>query len=150
MLSSLPIFDGLTRGQLKQITRLLHQREYDKDEIVFNQSEPGAGLYIIVSGRITIWRPIEGAEPMVLAEFVEGNFFGELALVDEIPRSATASAVERTTLLAFPKPDLERLIDRQPQVAVKILFNLSRLIAQRLVRANENLERLSQAAPSDT
>ena len=77
---------------------------------------------------------------MLLAEFVAGNFFGELALIDEIPRSATATVVESGTLLAFPTPDLDRLVARQPQLAVLILKNLARLVARRLLQANRNFE----------
>lgn len=150
LLSSLPIFDGLSRGQLKLIMRILHERKYLKDETVFNETEPGAGLYIIESGRVVISKQVKGADPIALAEFVKGNFFGELALIEEIPRSATATAWEATTLLAFPKPDLDHLIDRQPQLAVKILYNLSRLVAQRLIQTNENIGRLRETDVSDS
>ena len=111
--------------------------------------EPGAGLYIIKSGRVAISKQIQHASPVQLAEFVAGNFFGELALIEEIPRSATAKAVENTKLLAFPKPDLDRLIERQPQLAVKILYNLSRLVAQRLILANQNVGRLQADAETE-
>ncbi len=149
LLSTLPIFEGLSRGQLKQVQRILHARKYLKDETVFNESEPGAGLYIIESGRVAVFKQVEGGEPIKLAEFVQGNFFGELALIEEVPRSATATALEATELLAFPKPDLDRLIDRQPQLAVKILYNLSRLVAQRLIHTNENIGRLQESLRAD-
>jgi len=149
LLSALPIFEGLSRTQIRGITRLLHERTYAKGETVFNETEPGAGLYIISSGRIAVTKQIEGGEQFELAEFVEGNFFGELALIDEIPRSATTTALETSTLLAFPKPDLDRLIERQPQLAVRILRNLARLVAQRLLQANRNLEELQRLLPKE-
>jgi len=149
LLSTLPIFEGLSRSQLKQIQRILHARSYVKDETVFNETEPGAGLYIIESGRVAIFKQVEDGDPIKLAEFVKGNFFGELALIEEIPRSATATALEATRLLAFPKPDLDRLIDRQPQLAVKILYNLSRLVAQRLIETNENIGRMQGSVEPD-
>lgn len=149
LLAELPIFEGMGRRRLKTVSRLLHTRSYAAGETVFNETEPGAGLYIIIEGRITVTKDLSGAEPMVLAEFVSGNFFGELALIDEIPRTATATALESSTLLAFPKPDLDRLIDRQPQTAVIILKNLSRLVAQRLIEANRNFERLNAQDDGD-
>ncbi len=148
-LSELPIFEGLSGGQLKQVSRILHERTYAKGETVFNEAEPGAGLYIIESGRVAITKHIEGGEPSVLAEIEEGSFFGELALIDEIPRTATAIAFEETVLLAFPKPDLDRLVSRQPQLAVKILYNLSRLVAKRMIHANENLRKLQETIAAD-
>ena len=150
LLSKLPVFDGLSRGQLKQIMRILHERTYVDGETIFNEAEPGAGLYIIESGRVAISKQIRDGSPVALAEFVAGNFFGELALIEEIPRSATAKAVEKTNLLAFPKPDLDRLIERQPQLAVKVLYNLSRLVAQRLILANNNIGRLQEGLASET
>ena len=140
LLDGLPIFEGLSRTQLKTVSRVLHERAYGEGEMVFNEREPGAGLYIIKSGRVAVTKHIEGGEPMLLAEFVAGNFFGELALIDEIPRSATATVVESGTLLAFPTPDLDRLVARQPQLAVLILKNLARLVARRLLQANRNFE----------
>lgn len=149
LLATLPIFEGLSRGQLKYIQRLLHTRTYIKNETIFNETEPGAGLYIIESGSVAISKQPEEGDPIKLAEFVTGNFFGELALIEEIPRSATAIALEQTKLLAFPKPDLDRLIERQPQLAVKILYNLSRLVAQRLIQTNENIGRLQEGDRPD-
>ena len=110
LLSAIPIFEGLSKSNVRQVARVLHERQYAKGETVFNESEPGAGLYIIRSGRVEILKTIERSAPIRLAEFVEGNFFGELALIDELPRTAAAVAVEPTSLLAFPKPDLDRLI----------------------------------------
>ncbi|MBT3271867.1 MAG: cyclic nucleotide-binding domain-containing protein, partial [Spirochaetales bacterium] len=149
-LAELPIFENLSGGQRKQVSRILHERKYTKGETVFNEAEPGAGLYIIESGRVAITKHIEGGEPAVLATIEEGNFFGELALIDEIPRSATAIAFEDTVLLAFPKPDLDRLVSRHPQLAVKILYNLSRLVAQRMIHANENLRKLQESLAADS
>lgn len=132
------------------VMRNLHQRKYRKDETVFNESEPGAGLYIIESGRVQIAKHIEGAAPAILAEFGPGNFFGEIALIEEVSRSATAITTEETVLLALPKPDLDRLIERQPQLAVKILYNLSRLIVQRLLLANANLGELQEQLAAES
>ena len=140
LLGGLLIFEGLSRGQLKTVSRVLHERAYGEGEMVFNEKEPGAGLYIIKTGRVAVTKHMERGEPMVLAEFVAGNFFGELALIDEIPRSATATVVEPGILLAFPTPDLDRLVARQPQLAVLILKNLARLVARRLLQANRNFE----------
>jgi CRP/FNR family transcriptional regulator, cyclic AMP receptor protein len=149
LLLALPIFEGLSRNQIKMVARILHERTYRKGETVFNESEPGAGLYIIVSGKVAVTKHIEGGTPALLAEFGQGNFFGELALIEEIPRSAAAITSEETVLLAFPKPDLDRLVERQPQLAVKILYNLSRLIAQRLLLANANLGELQEQLAGD-
>jgi CRP-like cAMP-binding protein len=79
---------------------------------------------------------------MQLAIIPERSFFGEIALLDEIPRSASAIALSDTVLFGFSKPDLENLFERNQRLGIKILSNLSRLICRRLIKTNENLEQL--------
>jgi len=144
LLRSLIVFDGLSNNDLILIDRTLHLRTYQAGDIVFEEEMPGAGLYIIKEGEITIKKNIEGGSQINLAVIPSRSFFGELALVDEMPRSASAVASKESTLLAFGKPDLEKVKDRNPVLALKIISNISRLIAQRLVKANENIESLQK------
>ena len=140
LLKELPVFNDLSLHQLRQISRILHERHYSKGEIIFNEDEPGAGMYIIKQGEVVITKRSESDEPIELAVFKERNFFGELALLDEMPRSAAAATRTETILLGFSKPDLENLIERNPRLGVKILGNLSKLISQRLLMANDTIE----------
>lgn len=142
VLALLPAFEGLSTHELKIIERTLHQRRYKKGEIVFNEGEPGAGMYIIRSGEVAITRKIEDGGEMTLTVVNELSFFGELALLDEIPRSASARATADTVLFGFSKPSLEDLYQRNPRLAIKILSNLSRLVCRRLIKSNEAMEKL--------
>jgi CRP/FNR family transcriptional regulator, cyclic AMP receptor protein len=142
VLAALPAFEGLSRGELKLIGRTLHERQYRKGEIVFNESEPGAGMYIIKKGEVTITRKTEGNVKIILTVVREPNFFGELALLDEIPRSATATATADTVLFGFSKPALEGMCSRNPRLGIKILLNLSKLVCRRLLRSNDTIETL--------
>lgn len=142
LLTLLPAFEGLSQNELKIIERMLHQRQYKKGETVFNEGEPGAGMYIVKSGEVAITRKMDNGAELALALVKERGFFGELALLDEIPRSASAKATADTVLFAFSKPSLESLCRRNPRLGIKILSNLSRLICRRLVLSNDAMEQL--------
>ncbi|HEX2959754.1 MAG TPA: cyclic nucleotide-binding domain-containing protein [Chitinispirillaceae bacterium] len=142
LLKSLPVFESLTNSELIQIERILHERVYAKGEVVFNEGEPGAGMYIVSKGEIEIIQNVAESQKMHLANISERSFFGEIALLDELPRSASAVARCDTVLLGFSKPDLENLLARNQRLGIKILSNLSRLTCRRLIKANENLETL--------
>ena len=134
ILRGIPIFEDLSRREHAAIERILHEREYQTDEIIFRQDEPGMGMYIIASGTVTI---ISEPSSMQWSELGEGEFFGEIALLDEYPRSASAIAKTPCKIFGFFQPDLFALIDRDPRLGVKIVIRLARMIGARLRRANE-------------
>jgi len=144
LLETLPIFESISQNDLIQIERMLHTRRYSAGELVFNEDEPGAAMYIIQRGAVVITKKVGKNDTIELATIGESSFFGELALLDEMPRSASAHAQKEATLLAFSKPDLEKLVERNPRLGARILINLSRLISQRLIKANGNMEQLQK------
>ena len=129
VLSRIPVFKDLTGKELKAIERILHRRVYKADEVVFHENDPGVGMYIIESGKIYIKL---GKDDKVLAVLSNGDFFGEMALLLESPRTATAVAHEPTKLLGFFQPDLFSLLETKPKTGNKILLHLSQMIAERL------------------
>ena len=142
LLKALPVFEYLSSTELIQIERVLHERIYEKGEVVFNEGEPGAGMYIISKGEVEILKAIGESKSMRLAVIPERSFFGEIALLDEIPRSASAVALSDAIIFGFSKPDLEHVLARTQRLGIKILSNLSRLMCRRLIKANENQESL--------
>ncbi len=138
VLKKIPLFQDLTRKELRQLERILHQRTYRANEVIFNEGEPGVGMYIIESGevRITI-----GEDRKVLAILSKGDFFGEMALLLEAPRTASAIASKPSKLYGFFQPDLFSILETYPRTGNKILLRLSQMIAERLRRSNiENRE----------
>jgi len=139
ILLNIPIFQDLSNNELKTIKRILHQREYKKNEVIFSQGDIGLGMYIIVRGTVEI---VCNPGRHILAELHDGDFFGELALLDESPRSATAITTMPGELLCFFKPDLLDLINRNPKLGGKILFKLAWTIGERLKTTNEQIRKL--------
>lgn len=140
ILVKIPVFQDLNNKELKTIKRILHQREYKKNEVIFNQGDVGLGMYIIVKGAVEI---VCGPVRHTLAELNEGDFFGELALLDDSPRSATAVSKTPCKMLCFFKPELLDLINRDPGLGSKILFKLAWTIGERLKSTNEQVSELS-------
>ncbi len=140
LLLKIPIFQDLKRREIEKIKSILHQREYGKNEVIFQQGDIGLGMYIIENGAVEI--TCEGKDNM-LAELREGDFFGELALLEDSPRSATATAKIPCTMFCFFKPELLDLISREPRLGNKILFRLAWTIGERLKSTNEQLNVLS-------
>jgi len=140
ILMKIPIFQDVKERELKKIKGILYQREYKKDEIIFNQGDVGLGMYIILEGIVEI---VCGPERKVLAELHDGDFFGELALLDESPRSAAALVKTPCRMLCFFKPELLDLIERNPKLGSRILFKLAWTIGERLKTTNEQMRELS-------
>ena len=135
-LGNIPIFDNLTDSELNAVARLTHERTYKLDEHVFKKLAPGEGMYVIMNGAVEINDPDSGT---TFASLKSGDFFGELALLDEEPRSASAVATQPSTLIGFFRTDLLTLMKRSPELGNKILLNLSRVLGERLRRTNQEL-----------
>ena len=136
ILNQVPIFEKLTHKELIQIIRLIHIRDYKIDEPIFKKLSPGEGMYIVLEGAVEIFEPESN---IVFANLSSGDFFGELALLDEEPRSATAKATKPSKLIGFFRTDLLVLIKRYPDLGNKILLNLSRVLGERLRQTNLEL-----------
>ncbi len=133
VLAGIPIFKDLSRKELRSIERILHKQAYKEDEVLFHEGDPGAGMYIIEKGRVNITL---GKEEKLLAVLSDKEFFGEIALLSETPRTATATAVINSSILGFFQPDLFDLLETNPRMGNKILLRLAQMIADRLRFSN--------------
>jgi CRP-like cAMP-binding protein len=131
ILEKIPIFEGLNDLELKKIEIITHERSYLPNEVIFHEKEPGAGMYIIKRGSVRLTKKTETKEIEVVV-LKEKEFFGELALLDESPRSATATAIGKTEVLGFYRPDFLTLLQREPKLGSKVLLKLAQILAARL------------------
>ncbi|MCB0289925.1 MAG: cyclic nucleotide-binding domain-containing protein [Calditrichaeota bacterium] len=139
ILRRIPVFKGLNRKELAAVERILYRREYKSGEIIFHQGDPAAGMYIIEKGKVqVVFEPTQ----QVIAELHDGDFFGELALLDDSPRSATVIARMDCKMLGFFQSDLLDLIERTPRLGVKIVMRLLTVIGERLKKSNEQVQAL--------
>jgi CRP-like cAMP-binding protein len=142
ILQNVPLFRDLSPKELKTLERVVHARLYDLGETVFMEDDPGAGMYVIRSGRVDIVLRHNTQSPIILAELESGDFFGEMALLGDTSRSATAVAREKSELIGFFHPDLLEIINLHPVMGAKISFGLAKTLADRLRFTNNQLREI--------
>ncbi len=138
VLKNTPIFSTLNKKEFRNLVFIVHRRSYTKGEYIFLQGDPGLGMYILEEGEVSI-KLEEGEKELV--RLGEGAFFGELALLDESPRSASAVAASECQLIGFFRPDLFKLIEKNPQAGLKIVLKLAEIIGERLRISNQNFSK---------
>lgn len=143
LLARIPIFKELSKRELRTVGGVLYDRNYEAGENIFKMHQPGAAMFIIKKGRVQIVLDEDDENPTVLAELNEGNFFGEIALLENSPRSASAYAVTNTELLAVFRSDIEHLMQREPYIAARIMKQLAVVIGIRLKETNKLLSKSS-------
>ena len=139
ILQNIPLFHDLSPKELRTLEKVVHIRTYEAGEPVFVETEPGAGMYVIRSGRIDIVLNYKMDNRLILSELEPGDFFGEMALLGDSSRSATALARERSELIGFFHPDLIEIINLHPGMGAKISIGLAKTLADRLRYMNEQL-----------
>lgn len=140
LLSRVPFFEGMSVRELSIIEQILHTREYQQGEYIFRQGERGLGMYIIRKGTVAVVSEPDNHE---LSELKDGDFFGEVALLDESSRSATVRAKTDCTVFGLFQPDLAALIERDHRLGLKIVIRIARHACQRLRLSNERVITLS-------
>jgi CRP-like cAMP-binding protein len=129
-IEKIPLFQDLTRRELRRVEESLYLRKYRADSFIFRAGEPGLGMYIIHAGSVWIQRPEEAdSEPFL--ELGPGDFFGEMALFGENVHLVSARAHTHTALLGFFRPDLMTLSHYYPRLGCKLLLALGRVISDR-------------------
>lgn len=141
------LFQSLTKRELRYLSSFVYERVYQPDEPIFAQNDRGLGMYLIVKGRVAIRTqgPTPGLNETLVTLLNEGSFFGELALVDPSHlRSANATSIDRSVLIGFFKPDLLEILERKPEMGVKLMLSLSAVLGRRLVETTERMSLLTR------
>jgi CRP-like cAMP-binding protein len=139
ILKKIPTFSDLSLKELKVVGDICYERTYQAGEYMFQINQPGAAMFIIEEGAVEIIRSDEKGEDITLAELGSGEFLGELALLDNAPRSASALVVKPTKALAIFREDLENLLNTRPQLGGKIMKKLAVIVGIRLRATNDLL-----------
>jgi CRP/FNR family transcriptional regulator, cyclic AMP receptor protein len=124
-LAVVPLFAGLDADGLTGLTRGMRVRRFRRGETVFHVGDPGDALFIVMAGSIKITLPADTGEEAILATLRPGDFFGELALLDGAPRSATAVAIEPTETYVLAREGFRELIASEPQMREALLATLA-------------------------
>ncbi len=124
-LQVVPFFANLTDEQINELAKSLVPRRFGRDQVVFHLGDPGGLLYVISRGKVKINHTTQEGQEVVLAILGPGDFFGELALIDEAPRSATAVALEATETWTLHREEFVHYLQDNPDFALHVLKTLA-------------------------
>ena len=125
LLKQIPLFGTFQPADHEQLAGLLRRRNLKKGDVLFRKGDEGTALYIIIKGRMKITVPSKLGDEITLAILSPGNFFGEMALLDSLPRSADATAVEETLLYVLNRSDFLSFLIHNENAVRSILYALS-------------------------
>jgi CRP/FNR family transcriptional regulator, cyclic AMP receptor protein len=134
-LQLVPFFNNLDDAEAQRLSQRLIKRRFGADQIIFHHGDPGGLLYIIIKGKVKITHTTLDGQEAMLAIIGVGDFFGELALLDDSPRSATAEALQETETLTLHREEFIRYISGNPDYALHVLHTL----AQHIRRLNNQI-----------
>ncbi|HEY2067516.1 MAG TPA: Crp/Fnr family transcriptional regulator [Gemmatimonadaceae bacterium] len=134
-LATIPLFSGLQREELQKFAELTRERSYPRGSVILFQDDPGDSLFVLRVGRVKVVLIGEDGREVILGVLEPGAHFGELALIDDQPRSAHVIAMEDAQLLILRREDFRRRVEANPTVAWALLTELSR----RLRRADNKI-----------
>lgn len=129
-LKKMSLFVKLSDREMRSVDGFMHERNYLKDEIVFDEGEEGQALYVILEGKVMICHQGQTGQP--IAVLGAGDFCGELALLDDGPRVAQARAAENCLIMVLFRRDFQSLMDSHQLIGSKITLQLARHIGTRL------------------
>ena len=128
LLKAMPVFATLHDKELQAIVNDLHLKEYQKDEIIFRQGDESREIYFVLKGKVRIYKISPGGDETSIAIFSTNDVIGELAALDQQPRSATAKAITVTSLLAMSEGNFLQAMQTMPRLALSI----AQMLAQKL------------------
>lgn len=143
LLKKVDLFAGLKPEAIALISKVATEETHALGTKIFQHGDAGDKLYLILEGQVRISRDVPGMGEEALAVLGPGQVFGEMALLDESPRSADARVHSRCRVLAIPKDGFDDLLFMQKDLAYEVLWSMVRMLVGRLRETNDKLTFLS-------
>ena len=138
-LRRVPLFSGLTEQQLDALAAGSARRSYPKGRTIVSEGEPSQSMYILLAGRAKVQRSDSEGKEVILAVLGSGEFFGEMSLIDDSPRSASVITLESCEFMAVSKDAFKTMLQQSPEVSMAVMRGLVR----RLREADKKIETLA-------
>ncbi len=145
-LRRIPLFASVQGEGLKRLADVVLEKTVGAGELIFAENDLGEEVYLVHRGAVQIFQPLDGRE-LAIELVREGGYFGELAIIDEMPRSASARAQEDSLLLVLSKYDFRMAVQDYPDIALEALKDLSRRLRNADLRIRELAERPGSPEP---
>jgi CRP/FNR family cyclic AMP-dependent transcriptional regulator len=137
-LKQIPLFSGLSDQELEHVEASATAKTYGKGTIIINEGDAGSSMFLLMQGKVKVYVSDAVGKEYVLAVLGPGEYVGELALLDDEPRTASVETEEQSTFLVIQKEDFLRLLHDHPSIQFKLLLNLARR-SRSLTEAVKNL-----------
>ncbi len=138
-LHQVALFSGLDEAALNLIAQRVVNRSFPANTIVIHEGDEALSLYLIVSGAVKVFLSDDNGKQIIVNSQREGEYFGELALLDDSPRSASVMTTEKSTFMVLNKHDFDRILQEHPEIALPIM----RQLASRVRLLSENVKSLA-------
>lgn len=135
----IPLFDELKANELETVADHMQFIKIDKDEILFSEGDKGDYVCFIVDGTLEVIKESSLGESAVIAELSRGRSIGEMAVIDDFPRSATVKARTEAHLLTLTNKNFQKILEENPQIGIKLLKKISRLLSLNLRQTSSRL-----------
>lgn len=145
-LSKIYLFRELTPIEMDVLISISMEKRVKKNELVFKEGDTGDAFYLIILGSVRISTIVPGVGEEALTILKEGEYFGEMALIDDAPRSASAIANEDTLLILIEKDNFRKLLAKNTEIAYKLLWVFTKTLSARLRKTDEQLKSILSIA----
>src|SRR5262245_18846519 len=126
ILKRVPLFSDLADGELARFADVSRERAYPKNSVILFEDDPGDALYVVNTGQVKVVLIGEDGREVILSVMGPGEFFGEMSLLDDEPRSAHVIAMEESSLVVLRREDFEGILAETPAIALALLREMSR------------------------
>jgi CRP-like cAMP-binding protein len=140
VLKKVALFEGLTQSQLLKVAAIARPRGYEVGACLFREGEAGTEMFIILEGKVRISQQVPGMGEEALAILEKGQYFGEMAVVDDLPRIADAYAHTSCTLWVIEREKLDQLMFTDKDLSHVLLWSFVRTLSVRLRETNEKMK----------
>lgn len=140
VLKKVALFEGLTQGQLAKVAQIGHSRDYPAGAFLFHEGETGQEMFVIEKGKVRISKTVPGIGEEALAILETGQYFGEMAVIENSPRSADAIAHLSCTVWVIERSKLDQLMFTDKDLAYVLLWTFVRTLSERLRETNDKIK----------
>ncbi len=140
VLKKVALFEGLTQGQLAKVAQVGHFRAYPAGAFLFREGETGQEMFVIAEGKVRISKSVPGIGEEALAILEPGQYFGEMAVIEDSPRSADAIAHVSCSVWVIERSQLDQLMFTDKDLAYVLLWTFVRTLSERLRETNEKIK----------
>ncbi|CAM4504963.1 MULTISPECIES: cyclic nucleotide-binding domain-containing protein [Corallococcus] len=140
VLKKVALFEGLTQGQLAKVARIAQSRTHTAGDFLFREGDTGQDMFILADGKVRISKSVPGIGEEALAILEAGQYFGEMAVIEDSPRSADAIAHTSCTVWVIERAKLDQLMFTDKDLAYVLLWTFVRTLSERLRETNDKIK----------